>query len=38
MPREQINYPKSNAVLIDNTGNELDYIEGDTVPPGSYVY
>lgn len=38
MPREQINFPNVAAVVIDDRGNELEYTEGTTVPPGSHVY
>lgn len=38
MPREQINYPNSVAVVVDVKGNELEYQEGAAVPPGYSVH
>ena len=38
MPREQINFPSSIAVVIDDRGNELEYQVGADVPPGSSVH
>ncbi len=38
MPREQINYPNSLAIVIDKDGNEDEYVEGSKVPEGADVY
>lgn len=37
MPREQINYPNINGVIILD-GNELEYEEGAGVPEGGKVF
>lgn len=38
MPREQINYPNTTGIVIDNKGNEHVYIEGIPLPDGSIVF